>query len=114
MDDMISFSWWQSLPWLPWRIVATVDAADEIPEHLPRNGAVLVGSDKYPKWLVLDCPCRQGHRIMVTLDNRSKPHWRITGNRRLTLLPSVDAYTGRRRCHFIVRDGRIIWVHERA
>lgn len=113
MDGMMKFSWWQSLPWLPWRVVAVVEAADEIPETLPRNGAVLVGSDADPKWLALDCPCRQGHRIMVSLDRQTKPHWRITGSSRLTLWPSVDAHTERRRCHYIIRDGRTVWVHDR-
>ncbi len=113
MDGMIKFSWWHSLPWLPWRVVAFVEAADEIPERLPRKGAVLVGSDAYPKWLAFDCPCRQGHRIMVSLDKRTKPHWQITGSERLTLSPSVDAMTDRRRCHYIMRNGKIIWVHDR-
>lgn len=113
MGRMSKFSWWHSLPWLPWRVVALVEAADDIPEDLPRNGAVLVGSTTYPKWLAFECPCRQGHRIMVSLDSRTKPHWKIGESRKLTLWPSVDAKTGSRRCHYIIRDGKTVWVHDK-
>src|SRR5438874_6766630 len=33
------------------RIVAVVEAADDVPERLPRNGVVLVGSSTQPKWI---------------------------------------------------------------
>lgn len=110
MAELTRIAWWQWLPLRPWRIVARVEAADEVPAQLPRNGAVLVGSLKYPKWLVFDCPCDGGHRIMVTLDTNHFPHWRIVNPQRLTVWPSVDFDTAGRRCHFLVKNGRIIWV----
>ena len=113
MDRMTAFSWWQSLPWLQWRIVGVVEAADDVPEHLPRNGAILVGDVAHPKWLAFDCPCRQDHRILLSLDSRIRPHWRVTDASRLSLTPSVDAHTGRRRCHYIIRSGKVTWVRER-
>jgi len=112
MADMSKISWWQWLPIPWWRIVATVDAADEVPLHIPRKGAVLVGSRKKPKWLAFDCPCRSGHRIMVTLDVTHTPHWKITGASSLSLWPSIDYQTRSRRCHYIVRNGRTLWVHD--
>jgi hypothetical protein len=101
------------LPWWPWRIVATVAVADEVPDKLPYRGAVLVGSPTYHKWLVFDCPCRSGHRIMVTLDSHHSPHWRISKDMRLSLWPSVDATFARKRCHYIIRNGMTIWVHDK-
>jgi hypothetical protein len=111
--DGLKFSWREWLPWRPWRIAATVDAADDVPHRLPPKCAVLVGSRTTPKWLAFDCPCRSGHRIMISLDGQHSPHWRVTADTRLTLHPSVDAWRARVRCHYIIRDGRTHWVrHE--
>jgi len=108
-----SVPWWQWIPGRRWRIVATVEAADEIPQRLPRNGVVLVGSRQQPKWLAFDCPCRTGHRIMVTLDAKHSPHWTISKEQKLTVWPSVDYHVPDRRCHYIIRYGRILWVREK-
>jgi hypothetical protein len=103
--------WWQWIPGRSWRIVATIEAADEIPTRLPRNGAVLVGSPEHRKWLAFDCPCRTGHRIMVTLDSAHSPHWTVVADaRRLSVSPSVDYKTPGRRCHYFIRQGKITWV----
>lgn len=111
MAGVARISWWHwILPRGTWRVIATVDAADEIPQRLPRNSAVLVGSFKRPKWLAFDCPCRTGHRIMVTLDPSHVPHWNIAKFKPLTLEPSVDYRNVQRRCHYIIRRGRVVWV----
>ncbi len=113
MADYINFSWWDRLPIHEWRIVGSVDSADEIPQRLPRNGVVLVGSRKKPKWIAFDCPCRTGHRIMLNMDKARWPYWSINKKGALTITPSVDYDDTDRRCHFIVRNGRIRWVHGR-
>lgn len=111
--ESLKFSWLEWLPWRSWRLVGTVEAADEVPMTLPPKGAVLVGTSTYPKWLAFDCPCRQNHRIMVTLDVHHKPHWDLLPGKRLTLSPSVDAWRGGKRCHYVIRNGRTLWVrHE--
>lgn len=108
--DNLRFSWTDWLPWRDWRVVGVVDAADEVPTRLPPKAAILVGSFEYPKWLAFDCPCGQKHRIMVSLDPRNRPFWRLTGSSKLTLSPSIDAFRGKKRCHYVVKDGRIRWV----
>ncbi len=105
--------WWEWIPGRSWRIVATVEAADEIPERIPAAGAVLVGSAKHPKWLAFDCPCRTGHRIMVTLDPSHYPHWTVLDAKKLSLSPSVNYRTKHRRCHYMIRRGKIAWVNEK-
>jgi len=110
---MKNISRWQFLPWWPWRIVAIVAEADEVPDKLPYRGAVIVGSPSYLKWLVFDCPCRKGHRIMVTLDRHHKPYWRLSNNFLMSLWPSVDAKFSGRRCHYIIRNGATHWVHDK-
>lgn len=103
---------WEWIPGRSWRIVTTVEAADEIPERLPPQGAVMVGSWQHPKWLAFDCPCKTGHRIMVTLDPAHWPHWVIKGEKKLSVTPSVDYRTAERHCHYMVTNGKIIWVKD--
>jgi hypothetical protein len=110
MGSVSKIPWWQWIPGRSWRIVATVEAADEIPLRLPRNGVVLVGSRQYPKWLAFNCPCRTGHRIMVTLDANHSPHWNIVSEQKLSVWPSFDYRTPNLRCHYIIRSGRILWA----
>lgn len=106
----MKFSWTEWLPWRKWRIVALVDAADEVPESLPPRVAVLVGSTEHPKWLAFDCPCGESHRIVVSLDPRNRPHWKLSNAQKLSLWPSIDAWRGKRRCHYVIKDGRVRWV----
>lgn len=105
--------WWEWIPGRSWRIVATVEAADEIPTHLPRGGAILVGSLEQPKWLAFDCPCKTGHRIMITLDRSHCPHWTVHDQKKLSISPSVDYQSSERRCHYLIRRGKIVWVTEK-
>ena len=102
--------WWQWIPFRPWRIVAAVEAADEIPLRLPGKGAVIVGSRTHPKWLAFDCPCRTGHRIMVSLDRLHRPHWTIIEEKKLTVSPSIDYQAPGRRCHYFLKRGKIVWA----
>ena len=114
MAQLGRIPWWEWVPGRRWRIVAMFDAADEIPEHLPRKGAVLVGSPQHPKWLAFDCPCRTGHRIMVTLDHAHFPHWTVGNDlTRLSLSPSVDYRVPDRRCHYIIKNGSTSWVRNK-
>lgn len=101
---------WEWIPGRAWRIVATVDAADEIPQRLPSCGAVIVGSLQQPKWLAFDCPCKTGHRIMVALDPAHRPHWSLKKGKKLGISPSIDYRTAKMRCHYFVTDGKIHWV----
>lgn len=103
---------WEWIPGRGWRIVATVEAADEIPERLPARGAVIVGSLERPKWLAFDCPCKTGHRIMVTLDPAHRPHWVIKNGRKLSVSPSIDYRTAERNCHYFVTNGKVIWAKD--
>jgi hypothetical protein len=103
---------WEWIPGRAWRIVTTVDAADEVPERLPPQGAVVVGSSEHPKWLAFDCPCKTGHRIMVTLDPAHRPHWVVKSGKKLSVSPSLDYRTAERRCHYLVTNGKIIWVKD--
>ena len=114
MADDLKFSWWQWLPIFRWRLLATVTSADEIPEQLPKNGAVLVGSENKPKWIGFDCPCRRGHRIVLNLDIARRPAWSISLSRwkRLSISPSIDYEGDNFRCHYFIRKGFVLWARD--
>ena len=108
--------WWDWLPFQPWRIVEIVDDADNVAERLPRNGVSLVGRNNAYKWVVFDCPCRTGHRILLNADSGRRPFWRVDtlNRRRLTIAPSVDYSDAVKRCHYFIRRGRILWAKSRS
>ena len=103
--------------WLPhrapkWRVVSRVAAGDEIPDLIPERGVVLVGTRAKPTWAAFDCPCQRGHRIMINLDPSRHPAWRIEAGKPLSIRPSIDDITAKRRCHFFVTRGKIVWAGE--
>lgn len=99
-----------SLPWRRWRIVGYVDAPDDTPERLPARGAFLIGDRESPNWVVMECPCRTGHVLMLNLAKSRYPCWQVTDTESLTIYPSVDSTSNARRCHFVVSNGKIRWA----
>ena len=97
----------------PWRVSDRVEQATDLPESIPAEHALLVGTIVHSKWIAFECPCERGHRIMLNLDKTRRPFWRVTSEEPLSIRPSVDALYGKRRCHYVVSNGRVIWVHER-
>lgn len=108
----MKFAWYEWIPFQRWRVVGVVPSADEIPDVLPRNGVVAVNDAGHQKWLVFDCPCRSGHRIMINADKRRLPVWRldIDSKNRLSISPSISFEGDTRYCHYFVRKGRTVWT----
>ena len=96
----------------PWRLEATVPDMDGVPPRIPPRRAYLVANATYRKWLVFDCPCGNGHRIVLNLDSARRPAWsvRLSKAKALTLSPSVDYRDDRRACHYVLSNGRVAWV----
>jgi Family of unknown function (DUF6527) len=103
--------WFLPPRWRSLEIVADVRRMREVPAHLPARGAVLVRADRL-KWIVFDCPCDGGHRIVLPLDAESRPHWGVVTIVPLTISPSVDSVRSERRCHYFVQRGSIVWVRD--
>ena len=112
MAGLTSRSLWRltPVPWRKWRHIQVVNAADAIPERLPRKGVVAVGIVNCPTWLAFDCPCAERHRVMLNLDPSRKPYWSAQTISSLTISPSIDENRRKARCHYFVRKGRIEWV----
>ena len=106
--------WLRRLPgtrYLPWRYVVTgtVQAADEVPQHLgPRTAIVVINNGK-PSWVAFDCPRHRHERLLVNLASHPRPHWTLAPGPRLTLTPSVDAVHNGQHCHFWIRNGKVEW-----
>jgi hypothetical protein len=108
----MKIAWWQWLPFQRWRIIGAAESADEIPDRLPRNAAALVADQARVKWIVFDCPCRTGHRIMLNADPGRRPRWALPQTSPLTISPSIDSQGDRRRCHYFIRNGRVEWAKD--
>ncbi len=98
--------------WLPRKryfLAGKVGAADEVPGHLPRKAAIVVVNREQRTWVAFDCPCSGRHRLMINLDPRRRPSWKLDSTNAITLSPSVDVRSDER-CHFWMRAGRVQWV----
>lgn len=100
------------LPRRRWRVIATVEAADEVQDRLPTRGAVLVMAGREPSWLAFDCPCGTGHRLLINLHFSRRPKWTVMNEQPLTVWPSIDSRRIERRCHFSFRDGKVRWAND--
>jgi hypothetical protein len=80
----------------------------EVPNPLPRRRIVVVGTPA--KWAVMPCPCGRGHVLNVNLGHARLPRWRIDGEYRPSVHPSIDIKNPAGRCHFCIRRGRVTWM----
>ena len=99
-----------------WRLEAMVPDMDEVPLTIRPRRAYLVGTPSHHKWLVFDCPCGDGHRILLNLDASRLPIWtlQLSKTKVLSLRPSVNYHDQHRTCHYILSNGRIRWVRPRT
>jgi hypothetical protein len=111
-DAPLSLPWWSWLPRWRYRVIGSVDAADLVPDRLPRKGLVVVENHKGRAWVAFDCPCERRHRVLLPLDKHHRPHWRLDVGRFASLYPSVDSHEKGIRCHFWLTHGRIRWAPE--
>ena len=65
-----------------------------------------------PRLLILRCPCGCGDELLINLDKRAGPAWRLYLNMELySLFPSYwrDTKCG---SHFIIWNNKIYWFHK--
>lgn len=96
------------------RRVVHVWELPDVPTVLAADAIYVAGRDALPKWAVFRCPCERGHR--VTLPLQGYPRWSVRYRRGgPTMSPSVDVrgdWSGGRRCHYGIRNGRVTWVSD--
>ena len=50
---------------------------------------------------------------MVTLDAAHTSHWTVLNVKPLTVTPSFDYRSSKRRCHYLINRAHILWVKDR-
>ena len=89
--------------------VRVVERVSDVPDEtggliylVKRNGDLL--------WAILDCPCRQGHRLTVDLHTNHDPYWTVKREgSAISFRPSLW-YHDRCRSHFWITRNSVRWV----
>lgn len=95
-----------------WQVTGTYDDIDDVPEVLTSREIAIIATPQFVKWIIFDCPCRTGHRIMVNADLSRKPAWDLRAKLPATIWPSVDFANHQRRCHYSIINGRTHWAKD--
>src|SRR5450756_1039492 len=110
--ELLSLPWWSWWPRRRYTVLGSVDAADLIPDRLPRRGLAVVEDSTGPSWVAFDCPCSRRHRLLIRLGATHHPHWLLDTSQHASLMPSVDSHDGGHRCHFWLTKGKIRWARD--
>jgi hypothetical protein len=83
----------------------------DLPTSIPRHELAIVGDPNRPKWLALECPCGEGHRLVINLGSNGAARCRVDDrDGGPDVHPSIDYQGAERRCHFWLSAGRVHWV----
>jgi len=90
--------------------VVTVDKHGGARSILARSPGRIVLVDRgEPRTVLFHCPCGCGETVVINVDRRAGPAWRLRVNEHgLTLMPSVWRTSGCR-SHFILCKSRVWW-----
>lgn len=89
------------------RLRGSVESRGDASGYLETPGDAVLVHRTLPRMLVLSCPCGCGDELLVNLDSRAGPAWRLYSRAGgLSIFPSVWRQTG---CysHFIIWSNRI-------
>ena len=85
---------------------------EDLPDNTQKNTVYIIGGRKHPFSVAIICP-RQACRQIIHLDVSSQVNkrWRITehSDGQISLSPSVYVTGLPCRCHYWLREGRIVW-----
>jgi len=76
---------------------------------LQKSGDLVLVERGRPRLLMIACPCGCGERLVIHVDPRVQPSWRLYQRRRkITLFPSIWRESG---CgsHFFIWGDRVVW-----
>jgi hypothetical protein len=114
---MIRFFWQRLRQWLSPRpkpdLRAEIVATNPGREAIAPGRLLVVGGRGYQKWAYLRCPCGCGEVIMLSLNQKRRPRWRVMIDAQglPTVEPSVRQTAG---CysHFWIRRGKVEWCRD--
>ena len=87
-----------------------VVTSEDLPNAYVNNVLYLVGEHNVFWQAAMLCPCKCGDLIQLTLDNKGKPRWQVSLNKKMqpTLKPSVHRKVNCK-SHFVLKNGKVIW-----
>lgn len=82
------------------------------PDDLIEDIVYVVVYEKYAKWAYLKCPCGCNEAIMLSLNTKDFPSWKIKQDKigRASISPSVHKLDGCK-SHFLIKKGKLIWAY---
>jgi hypothetical protein len=86
-----------------------VDSRDSARALLKNGGDTVLVVRGHPRLMVMRCPCGCGDDLLINLDFRAGPAWRLYRRKgRITVFPSYwrDSHCG---SHFVLWSNRIEW-----
>ena len=85
---------------------------EDLPDDPERNTIYIIGGKQYPFYAAVVCP-RKKCKEVVHLDvhDESGKRWRITEHedKTITLHPSIYVTGLPCKCHYWIRQGRVVW-----
>ncbi len=81
------------------------------PNQIKENIVYVVGGKDFTKWAYVKCPNGCGEIIMLSLNKKQFPAWKIKQDKigRATISPSINKLNGCK-SHFFIKKGRLIWA----
>ena len=89
----------------------TIESRTKSRDLLQEPGDFVIVKRGIPRLVILCCPCGCGDDLLINLDKRSGPAWRLySKNGKYTLFPSYWRDT-KCKSHFIIWNNRIYWCY---
>jgi hypothetical protein len=89
--------------------VLKVPRMSAIPADIGRN-VYVVEKAHQRAWVVFNCPCERGHRLVVNLSRNRRPCWKLSVRKGLASLWPSLWLKEQCRSHFWIRRNRIYWA----
>ena len=85
---------------------------EDLPDDLQKNTIYIIGGRAYPYYAAVTCPRKHCKQIIhLEISGQFRKRWRVTEHEdgSLTLSPSVYVNKLPCRCHYWLRQGRVVW-----
>ena len=88
-----------------------VSRMSDVPEKLDGQAYIVKRNGK-DMWLVFDCPCSSGHKLVLNLSRSRYPFWQTKLKKNvLNVLPSVWV-TDECHSHFFIKNNDVVWARD--
>ena len=85
---------------------------EDLPDNIEKNTIYIIGGRKYPFYAAITCPkkrCKKIIHLEISPDSVRKWEVQEHKNETLTLNPSIFVTKHSCKCHYWIREGRVVW-----